>query len=104
MLDYTLGFLVRSAVMIPSILLFCAALWRVGKKLGWLRLDQHFNPSDMRTWPLSYALADAGIFAVVFAAIAAALGDSQYAVAMGAGAASLIAIGVVPALAGGHRR
>jgi len=39
MLDYALGFLARSAVMIPSVLLAYAALWEAGKKLGCLRLD-----------------------------------------------------------------
>jgi hypothetical protein len=98
MLDYAFGFLARGAVMIPTILLVSAGLWMMLKKFGVLRLEEPFTASDMRTWPLSYALGEAAIFAVVFAAIAAALGNNQGSIAIGAGVASLIALGIVPAL------
>lgn len=98
MLDFASGFLARSAVMIPAILIVSAGLWMMMKKLGVMHLDEPFNPSDMRTWPLSWALADGALFGLVFAAIAAALGDNEGTVAIGAGAASLITLGAVPAL------
>lgn len=98
MLDFLSGFLLRSAAMIPAVVLASAAMWFVLKKLGVMRLEQPFDTSNMRTWPLSYAIAEAFAFAVVFAAVAAALGDSQLSAGVGAGVAALVTLGVVPAL------
>jgi hypothetical protein len=98
MLDFLWGFLLRSAAMIPAILLTSAAMWLVLRKLGVMRLQEPFDAGDMRTWPLSYAAAEGFLFAVVFAAIAAALGDSKFSVSVGAGVAALVALGVAPVL------
>jgi hypothetical protein len=104
MLNFALGFLARSAVMIPAILIVSAGLWTTMKKLAIMHLEEPFNPSDMRTWPLSCALADGVLFGLVFAAMAAALGNNESSIAIAAGAASLIALGVVPALFVGSRK
>jgi hypothetical protein len=78
MLDFAIGFLARGAVMLPTILLMTVGVWLAMKKLGYLRLDHPFNASDMRTWPLSYAAIEATVFSLVFAALAAAFGDSEF--------------------------
>ena len=98
MLDFATGFLARGAVMLPTILLMTVGVWLAMKKLGYLRLDHPFNASDMRTWPLSYAAIEATVFGLVFAALAAAFGDSEFSIAIAAGTAALAATGGVPAL------
>ncbi len=99
MLDFAIGFLARSAVMLPIILLMTAGVWLAMKKLGYLRLDHRFNASDMRTWPLSYSAIEATVFGVVFGALAAAFGDSEFSTAIAAGTTALAATGGVPAFA-----
>ncbi len=96
--DFLSGFLLRSAAMIPAVVLASAAMWLVLKKLGVMRLEQPFNVVDMRTWRLSYAAAEAFAFAVIFAAVTAALGGTPLSIFVASGVASLIALGVVPIL------
>jgi hypothetical protein len=98
MFQFIYGFLARSAVMLPVIVVFSAGIWLLLNRLGVMRSNEPFNAADLRTWPLSYALADAVLFASLFAAINAALGDSELSVATAAGAAAAIALGPVPAL------
>ena len=98
MFDFATGFLARSAAMLPIILLMTVGVWLAMKRLGHLRLDRPFNAADMRTWPLSYAAIEATVFGVVFAALAAALDDSAFSIAIAAGTAALAATGGVPAL------
>jgi hypothetical protein len=99
MTDFAIGFLARSAVMLPIILLMSGGAWLAAKKLGYLLLDQPFNASDMRTWPLSYVAIEATVFGLVFAALAVAFGDSEFSTAIAAGTAALAATGGVPAIA-----
>lgn len=98
MLDFAHGFLMRSAVMVPVLLVASIGAWTILRKLQMMRLDDPFDAADMRTWPLAYAMADAAIFGLVFSAIVAALGDGQLTAAAGGGGAALVAIGVVPLL------
>lgn len=98
MLEFLHQFLARAAVMVPVMLLLCAATWFMMARLGALKLDQPLIASDLRTWPLSLALADAFLFAVAYAAIMALAGDNQLGAALGGGFAALIALGLVPAM------
>jgi hypothetical protein len=104
MVGFALGFLARSAVMIPVVLIVSAGIWMGLRKLGRLRLDKPVDARDMRTWPFSFAMADAAIFALVFAAVATAAGDGESAAALGGFAAALVSFGVAPALLAKYRR
>jgi hypothetical protein len=98
MLEIALGFLARSAVMIPVLVLVSAGVWLALRKLGWLKLDGPVDMRDMRTWPFSYVMVDAAIFGLVFAAIASVPGDNAYGSALGGFAAALVSFGIVPSL------
>ncbi len=94
--DFAFGFLIRAAVMLPALMIATAGIWLAMKKLGFVRLDQPFDKSDMRTWPLSYAMRDSVIFGLVFAAAVALLGNAE----LSAAAATLMAAfaGAIPTL------
>ncbi|WP_041321176.1 hypothetical protein [Hyphomicrobium denitrificans] len=104
MLDFAHGFLMRSAVMVPALMIVSIGAWSALRKLQMMRLDEPFDAADMRTWPLAYAMADAAIFGLVFSAIVSALGDGQLTAAVGGGGAALVAIGAVPLLIAKWRR
>jgi hypothetical protein len=97
MLEFLYGFLARSAVMIPTVVIVGTGIWLMLRKLGLLRLDHPFNRTDMRTWPLAYAAVNAAIFGLIFAAVAAALGDHEISVGAAAGVAAIM-LGVLPML------
>lgn len=96
MLDFLYGFLARSAVLIPTVVVVGAGIWLFSRKLGFLRLDHPFHRTDMRTWPLAYAAVNAAVFGLLFAAVAAALGDHEIAVGAAAGVAAIVTLGVLP--------
>ena len=96
--EFMVGFLARIAVMIPVLLIVSGGTWLLLQKLGIMRPDAPFSGQDMRTWPLRYAVAEAALFAVIFAAVSAALGESEFSAAIAGGAAALIAIGGAPIL------
>ena len=98
MFEFAYGFLMRCAMMVPTIMIVSIGAWTILRKLHMMRLDAPFDAADMRTWPLAYALADAAIFGLVFSAIVAALGDGQLTAAAGGGGAALVAVGAVPLL------
>lgn len=98
MLEFARGFLMRSAVMVPTIMIVSIGAWTILHRLEMMRPDEPFDAGDMRTWPLIYAIGDAAIFGVVFAAIVSVLGDGQLAVAAGGSGAAVVAIGAVPLL------
>lgn len=104
MQDFAFGFFIRSVVLVPTLVIVFAGTWLVLNKLGGLRRDLPFDSSDMRTWPLSFATVEATIYGAIFSAIVSALGDSAVSVAVAAAAASLIAIGAVPALLSFRRK
>ena len=104
MLDFAYGFLARSAVIIPILVAVSAGLWLALNKFGVMRSDAPFNASDMRTWPLAYAVGDAALFGLIFAAVSAALGEGQLSIVISAGAAALIALGPLPAMLAGLRK
>jgi len=104
MLDVIHGFLLQSAVIVPALMLLSIGAWVILRKLRLMRLDEPFDAADMRTWPLAYAMADAAVFALVFSAIVATLGDGQLNVALAGGGGALVALGAVPLLTAKCRR
>jgi hypothetical protein len=70
--------LIRLAVMLPTILIVTSLVWLVLRKFGAVTPGAVLEPSNMRTWPLSFLLADAALFAVVFAFVAAWLGEGEW--------------------------
>jgi hypothetical protein len=98
MLEIAHGFLTRSAVMVPVLMLLSIGAWTALRKLQLMRLDEPFDAADMRTWPLAYAMGDAAVFGLVFSAIVSLLGDGQLIVAAGGGGAAIVALGAVPLL------
>lgn len=94
--DLLYQFLIRLGVMLPTILIFTWLIWLVFKKLGAVTPGVPIEPSNLRTWPLSYLLADAALFAVVFAFVAAWLGEGEWTAAIAGGIAALIAVGLGP--------
>jgi hypothetical protein len=94
--DLLYQFLIRLGVMLPTILIFTSLIWLVFRKLGAVTPGVPIEPSNLRTWPLSYLLADAALFAVVFAFVAAWLGEGEWTAAIAGGIAALIAVGLGP--------
>lgn len=98
MSDFLTQFTARLAVMVPVLVLVAALSWYALKRLGYLT-NGTFSAADMRTWPLRFAMADALIFGVIFAAIHAGLGDSELTAAVAGAASAIVAIGIAPKLA-----
>jgi len=94
--DLLYQFLIRLAVMLPTILVFTSLVWLLFRKLGTITPGATIVPSNLRTWPLSYLLADAALFAVVFAFVAASLGEGEWTAAIAGGTAAMIAVGLGP--------
>jgi hypothetical protein len=94
--DLLYQFLIRLAVMLPTILVFTSLVWLLFRKLGTIAPGAPVVPSNLRTWPLSYLLADAALFAVVFAFVAALLGEGEWTAAIAGGTAALIVVGLGP--------
>lgn len=92
MIDNLMPFLARAAVMVPVIVLFSALMWGLLTKLGKMRPEAPFNAADMRTWPLAFAMGYAALFGVIFAALAAWLGDSQWSSGIAAGGAAFLSL------------
>ncbi len=98
MTDFAYGFLARVAVMIPTLVIVAAGFWYGLSKLGVMRSAGPFNVRDLRTWPLSFALVEAALFGVIFAAVTAALGDSQYSAGVAGAVSALLTLGPVPVM------
>jgi|ERR1700704_921098 hypothetical protein len=97
--DFLAQFLGRLAVMVPVILLFVVVLWFVFNRRRLAAGAASFSPSDMRTWPLRFALLDGAAFAVTFALLSTWMADSQFSTGIAGGLAALVAMGVMPWLA-----
>jgi hypothetical protein len=91
--------LIRLAVTLPAMLVAAALLWYALKTAGVMKTGAPFTRSDMRTWPLRYALADAALFAAVFSIAMACLGDGDGSAAIAAAISAAAAIGLGPYLA-----
>ncbi len=94
--DLAYSFLIRLAVMLPTILIVASLLWYLLRKFGVVAPDAPLEPKNMRTWPLRFVLADAALFAVIFAFVAAWMGEGDWTAGVAGGVAALIAIGLGP--------
>lgn len=88
--------LIRLAVLLPVMLIVAAGLWFACRKAGMLKTDTPFTRADLRTWPLRYVLADAALFAVVYAIVIAWLGDGDASTPIAGALAAATAIGIGP--------
>jgi hypothetical protein len=94
--DLAYQFLIRLAVMLPTILIVASLLWLLLRKYGVVAPGAPLEPRNMRTWPLSFVLADAALFAVIFDFVAAWMGEGDWTAGVAGGVAALIAIGLGP--------
>jgi hypothetical protein len=74
MFDIIKTFLSLAVVAVPAAMSVCALLWWAFCRIGVVRPMAQFSAYDVRTWPLSLALVDAAVFALVAAAAATTLG------------------------------
>ena len=96
MSDFAYQVLIRLAVMLPTILIVATLVWVLSRKFGAVAPDAPLDPKNMRTWPLSFVLADAALFAVIFAFVAAWMGEGDWSAAIAGGVAAIVAIGLGP--------
>ncbi len=96
--DLAYQFLIRLAVMLPTILIVASLIWVLLRKLGAVAPGVPLEPANMRTWPLPFVLADAALFAVIFAFVAAWMGEGEWSAAVAGGVAAVIAVGFGPLL------
>ncbi len=94
--DFAYQVLIRLAVMLPTILIVASLVWILLRKFSVVAPGTPLDPKNMRTWPLSFVLADAALFAVIFALVAAWMGEGDWSAAVAGGVAALIAIGLGP--------
>jgi len=99
MLDFLVQFLSRLAVMLPVILLLVAVLWLIFNRRRLAAGAPSFNPSNMRTWSIRFALIDGAVFAIVFALVSALMADNQLSAGVAGALAAIVAIGAMPRLA-----
>ena len=97
--DFLFEFIGRIAVMLPVVLILVMVLWLTFNRRRHNTLAPAFSPSDMRTWPLRFALLDGAVFAVTFALLSALMADSQFSAGVAGGLAALVAMGLMPWLA-----
>jgi hypothetical protein len=94
--DFLFQLAIRLAVMVPVVMIAAAGLSYAVKAFGAARSP--FNPRDMRSWPLKFALADAALFGATFAVVVVLMGDSEWASVVGGAVSALVAIGIGPLL------
>jgi len=97
--DLLAQFLLRLGVMLPVILLVVASIWLLLKRRGVVKQGVPVDPADMRTWSLGFALADAAVFALIYALVSAWIGQGDWSAAVAGGTSAVVALGVFPRLA-----
>jgi hypothetical protein len=97
--DFLAQFLLRLCVMLPVILGLVATIWWVLRKRGVVKEGAVIDASDMRTWSLRFALADAAVFALIYALASAWMGEGDWSAGVAGGISAVVAIGVFPRLA-----
>jgi hydrogenase/urease accessory protein HupE len=97
--DFLAEFLLRLGVMLPVILIVVAAIWFALKTRGGVKQGVPIDPADMRTWSLGFALADAAVFALIYALVSAWIGQGDWSAAVAGGVSAVVALGVFPRLA-----
>ena len=80
--------------MLPVVLILVVVLWFIFNRRRHDTTAPAFSPSDMRTWPLRFALVDGAIFAVTFALFSAWMADSQFSAGVAGGLAALVALSI----------
>jgi hypothetical protein len=98
MYEFATGFLLRAAVLVPTMVVVVMALWALMKKLGYMRLDQPFSGADTRTWPLPFAVFDAIVYGLMFAVSLSVFGEGMLSTGAAAAITTLIALHLVPRL------
>ncbi len=91
--------MIRLAVMLPAVMITAALVWYALKKFGVMGKAAPFDARDFRTWPLRFLLAEAALYALIFALVVSGLGEGQWSAAVAGGVAAVVAIGVGPLLA-----
>jgi hypothetical protein len=104
MLELLIAFLSRLAVMLPVVLVLVLLLWFAFNRRQFTAKAPPFSPSDMRSWPLRFALLDGAVFATFFALLSAWMAESEFSAGVAGGLAALIAMGLLPWLAARRRR
>lgn len=99
MYDFLAQFLSRLAVMLPIVVVLAVILWWLLNRRRLAAGAPPFNPSDMRTWPLRFALLDGAAFAVTFALLSTWMAEGEFSAGVAGGVAALVAMGLVPWLA-----
>jgi hypothetical protein len=102
--DFLVQFLNRLAVMLPVVVVLAVVLWWVFNRRRFAAGAPVFNPSDIRTWPLGFALLDGTVFAGTFALLSAWMAGSEFSAGVAGGIAALVAMGLVPWLAARYLR
>jgi hypothetical protein len=87
---------IRLLVMAPVLMLAAALLWYASRKFGVVSANAPLNIRDLRTWPLSFILIDAALFALAYAIVMALMGDGEWSAAIGGGIAAIVAVGLGP--------
>ena len=102
--EWLAQFSARLAVMLPVILALTAVLWLIFNRRRFAGGAPAFNPSDMRTWPLRFALLDGAVFAVSFALASTLMADSTFSAGVSGGLAAIVAMAIVPWVAARYPR
>jgi hypothetical protein len=97
--DFLVQVLMRLGVMLPVILIVVGSIWFVLKKRGVVKSGVPVDAADMRTWPLGFALADAAVFALIYAVVSAWMGQGDWSAGVAGGISAIVAIGIFPRLA-----
>src|SRR5262249_61256739 len=104
MSDFLVEFLGRLAIMLPVILLLVALLWLMFNRSHMAGGAPSFSPSNIRTWPLRFALIDGAVFAAAFAFLSALTADTPFSAGVAGGLAAVVAMAVMPWVAAWYRR
>lgn len=102
--EFVVQFLSRLGVMLPVVVVLAVVLWWLFNRRRFAAGAPVFNPSDIRTWPLGFALLDGTVFAATFALLSTWMAESQFSAGVAGGLAALVAMGLMPWLAARYLR
>jgi len=92
----TIGQMLATAI---ALLLLVALLWWVGVRAGYIRPSSPFSASDVRSWPLSFAVLEMALTILAFTGTALYFGTSV----VSASVSALLVAVVSPLLARFYR-
>lgn len=96
MSDFLADFLGRLAIMLPVVLALTALLWLLFNRRRLAAGSSAFSATDMRTWPLRFAMLDGAVFAISFALFSALMAGSAFSAGVSGGLAAIVAMGLMP--------